>query len=97
MERIFVPYGAADITYRESRQLQKLSRFCHAVADQKLLRGAAGTGAENSSQITSVNTAHSGNIFDRNIILEVLFNKINRFFDILITHFAVGSRLWCRS
>ena len=46
MERVFVPYCAADITYRESRQLQKLSRFCHAVADQKLLWGAAGAGAD---------------------------------------------------
>ena len=90
MERVFVPYGAADITYRESRQLQKLSRFCHAVADQKLLWGTAGAGAENSSQIASVNTAYSCHILNRNIILEVLFDKIYRLFYIIITHFIIG-------
>ena len=61
--------------------------------NEKFLWRASCAGAENSSQIASVNTAYSCHILNRNIILEVLFDKIYRLFYIIITHFTGGGRL----
>ena len=56
--------------------------------NEKFLWRVSCAGAENSSQIASVNTTYSCHILNRNIILEVLFDNLSPLY-IIITHLLV--------
>ena len=60
--------------------------------DEEFLGRAAGAGAENAAEIAAVDAADVRNIFNGNIVLEVLLDKIDGFFYVIITHFAAGNR-----
>lgn len=92
MQGIFVAYGRTDIANGQAGKLQQLGGLGHAVADEKLLRRTASAGVKDASQIASINATLGSNVLDGNTVLEILFNKINGFFNIIITHFTAGSR-----
>lgn len=86
MELIWVAHRVSDIRDREGGKLQKLSGFGHPVGNEEFLRGFPHRIVKNLSEIAAVQTAESGDILHRDIILKILLDEGKRFFDIEIPH-----------
>ena len=93
MELIRIPYRIADITDGQLGQLEQLRCFCHSVAEQELLGGFPDSFFENTPEVGAVQPAELSNPFYRDIILEILFNIIQSFFNIEITDFPAGRQM----
>ena len=93
MKLIRIPYRIADITDGQLGQLEQLRCFCHSVAEQELLRGFPDSFFEDTPEICAVQSAERSNAFDRDIVLEVLFDVVERFFYIEIPYSAVCRNL----
>ena len=95
MQLVLISHGGSDIRDGERSKFQKLPRLYHAVIHQKLLRGSPHGVAKDLSEIATVDTAYAGNLLDRDIVLKILLDKIDRFLNKLVTHPAAVHR--CRS
>ncbi len=86
MQLIFIADGSADIRDGKLGQLQQFRRFCHAVVNQKLLRGFSDCIVKNFSEVAPVEPAGFCNLFYGNIILKIHLYKRKRFLNIEIAH-----------
>ena len=75
MKLIRVPDGISDVSDRQGGEFQKLAGLGHAIGDQKFLGRFSDSIMKDFSEIAAVQPAECGDIFHRNIILEILFNK----------------------
>ena len=89
MQLIRIPDHISDIIDIKLRQLQKLGCLLHPVTHQKFLRRFPDRVTENFTEITPVQTAESCDIFYRDIILEILFNKRECLFYIKIPQASI--------
>ena len=48
---------------------------------------------EDFAEIAAVNATDGGNVFDGNMILKILLNIVDCFFDIVIAHLTAGNQL----
>ena len=86
MKLIRIPYRIADITDGQLGQLEQLRCFCHSVAEQELLGGFSHSLFEDTSKVGAVQTAERSDILDGDIVLEVLFDIIERLFYIEVSY-----------
>ena len=86
MKLIRIPYRIADITDGQLGQLEQLRCFCHSVAEQELLGGLSHSLFEDTSKVGAVQTAERSDILDGDIVLEVLFDIIERLFYIEVSY-----------
>ena len=93
MKGIAVPDGACDILDGEPGKLQKFCGFDHPVLDQEFLGRLSQGLAEEGAEITAVQATVPGDVFHGYIILEVLFNEGDGFFDIEVLDLSAGSAL----
>ena len=91
MKGIAVPDGACDILDREPGKLQKFRGFDHPVLDQEFLRSLSQGLAEEGAEVAAVQAAVPGDVFHGYIILEVLFNEGDGFFDIEVLDLPAGT------
>ena len=85
--------GIADVLDGQLCQLQKFCRFGHAVLDQEFLRAFAHCVPEDFAEVTSVQIAECRDIFHRDIILKILFDKGGGFLDIEVPQLSLWSCL----
>ena len=86
MKLIRIPYRIADITDGQLGQLEQLRCFCHSVAEQELLGGFPDSFFENTPEVGAVQSTERSDILDGDIVLEVLFDVVECFFYIEISH-----------
>ena len=86
MELIRIPHRIADITDGQLGQLEQLRCFCHSVAEQELLGGFPDSFFENTPEVGAVQPAEGSDIFDGDIVLEVLFDIVERFLYIEVSY-----------
>ena len=84
MQRIHISHSVGNIPDGQGRQAQKLCCLGHPVGNQKFLWCFSHILPEDLSEIAAIQTTEIRNIFHRDIILKILFNKGNRFLDIEI-------------
>ena len=84
MKLIVIAHCLADITDGQMGQLQQLRGFCHAVIQQKILGGPPHGVFENFAEITAVQAAVIRDILHGNIVLEILFDKCQRFVNVKV-------------
>ena len=93
MKGIAVPDGACDILDGEPGKLQKFCGFDHPVLYQEFLGRLSQGLAEEGAEVAAVQAAVPGDVFHGYIILEVLFNEGDGFFDIEVLDLPAGSAL----
>ena len=86
MKLAWIAHGVAYISDGQLRQLQKFRGLGHAVINQKFLGAFAKGIPEYLSEIASVQTAESCDIFHRDIILKILFNIRDGLLNVKIAH-----------
>ena len=88
MQLAGISHRIADIPDGQVRQLQKLRRLGHPVADQKLLGTLTHGVPENLAKIAAVQIAKAGDVLHGDVVLEILFHKGDRLPDIEIPDLA---------
>ena len=86
MELIRIPHRIADITDGQFGQLEQLRRFCHPVAEKELLGRFSHSLFEDTPEVGAVQSAERSDIFDGDIVLEVLFDIVERFLYIEVSY-----------
>lgn len=84
VQLIWITDRISDIPDGQPCQFQQFRRLGHAVGDQEILRGFSGIFPKDFAEIASVQAAERSNILDRNIVLEILLDKRESFFNIEI-------------
>ena len=84
MKLIVISDGFADIADGQVGQLQKLCGLCHAVIQEKILRGPAHGILEDLTEIASVQSAVVCDVLHRDVILKILLDISQGFMDVKI-------------
>lgn len=79
---IRISYGFSHILDSHACELEKLGSLGHAVLEEQLLRTKTDMPLHKLAQVAAADAAESGDVFHRNIIVKILFNKVCGFFDI---------------
>lgn len=85
MKLVWIAHCIPDIRHGQFRQFQEFGGFCHAVGDQKCLGGFPGALMEYFPKVTSVQPTGGGDIFHRDVVLEVLLDIGESFLNIKVT------------
>ena len=97
MHLVGIPHCQPNIPDRKAGQLQQLRRFEHAVIQQEFLWRFPQCFLENFSEISAVQSADTGNIFNRDLILKVVFNVGQCLVNVEFPQFAAVFQLFiCR-
>ena len=92
-----IPHCQPNIPDRKTGQLQQLRRFEHAVIQQEFLWRFPQCFLENFAEISAVQSADTGNIFNRDLILKVVFNVGQCLVNVEFPQFAAVFQLFiCR-
>lgn len=82
VQGVSVPHGVGDIADGQSGQPEKPHCFGHSVGYEKFLRRFAQIFTEYLSEIAAVQAAEIRDIFNRDLVLEIVFDKREGLFDI---------------
>ena len=86
MELIRIPHRIADIADGQLGQFEQLRCFCHPVAEKELLGRFPHSLFEDTPKVGAVQPAEGSDILDGDIVLEVLFDIIERLFYIEVSY-----------
>ena len=86
MELIRVSHRVPDVVDGQFCQLEQFRSLGHSVAEKELLWGFSDGFFEDASEICAVQSTERSDILDGDIVLEVLFDVVECFFYIEISH-----------
>ena len=86
MELIRVSHRVPDVVDGQFCQLEQFRSLGHSIAEKELLWGFSDGFFEDASEICAVQPAEGSDIFDGNIVLEVLFDVVERLFYIEVSY-----------